>query len=141
MENLKQKIVEFAKKTPKSKFYFSDMLTGVKKLDPTATASTVKKAASDLVAEGVLEYYSTGSTTLYGLKGRGMSPERSGITEEDPANDLVDDLIDIAVIGGILSTLDDSPVDTPMEGGGGEFGGGGASGDWGDSDGDSGGGD
>jgi len=40
----------------------------------------VKKIASAMVNEGVLELLSTGSSTMYGVKGRGMSVEKSGDT-------------------------------------------------------------
>jgi hypothetical protein len=33
-----------------------------------------------MVMEGVLELFSTGSSTMYGLKGRGISVEKSGDT-------------------------------------------------------------
>jgi hypothetical protein len=78
IEELKKAIIEYASKGAKTKFYFSDMLSGVKKTIPDAKASEVKNVASELVREGVLEYFSTGSTTMYGLKGRGISAEDAG---------------------------------------------------------------
>ena len=77
-EEIRQAVIDYATKSPKSKFYFKDMLLGVKKTIPTAGASVVKSVASELVMEGVMELLSTGSSTMYGLKGRGISVEKSG---------------------------------------------------------------
>jgi hypothetical protein len=79
-EEIRQAIIDYATKSPKSKFYFKDMLTGVKKTIPDAGASEVKSVASELVVEGIMELLSTGSTSMYGLKGRGISVEKSGDT-------------------------------------------------------------
>lgn len=75
MEELKKAIVEFAEACTKSKFYFKDMEKGVRERIPEATTREIKKAATELVNEGVLIYYSTGSTTMYGLKGRGITED------------------------------------------------------------------
>ena len=50
----------------KSKFYFNDLskILGEK---PRVAKKTINK----LVIDGVLEYWSSGSTTMYGLKGMG----------------------------------------------------------------------
>ncbi|OHE57648.1 MAG: sulfite reductase [Thermodesulfovibrio sp. RBG_19FT_COMBO_42_12] len=77
-EEIRQTIIEYATKSAKSKFYFKDMLTGVKKVIPDAVTSDIKNVASELVREGVMELFSTGSSTMYGLKGRGISVEKSG---------------------------------------------------------------
>ncbi len=77
-EDIRQAIIDYASKGAKSKFYFKDMLTGVKKVVPDAGASEIKKIASAMVTEEVLELLSTGSSTMYGLKGRGISVEKSG---------------------------------------------------------------
>ncbi|MDL1958667.1 MAG: dissimilatory sulfite reductase D family protein [Deltaproteobacteria bacterium] len=73
MEELKQKILDFmAKKSKfKTKMYFKDLC----KADPDAKMREVKKAASALVAEEKVEYWSSGSTTLYSLKGAGKRTE------------------------------------------------------------------
>ena len=67
-EESKTKIVEgLTKKLKnKSKFYFNDLskILGVK---PRAA----KKIVNQLVQEGVLEYWSSGSTSMYGLPGTG----------------------------------------------------------------------
>jgi hypothetical protein len=77
-EDIRQAIIDYASKGAKSKFYFKDMLIGVKKTIPDAGASEIKKIASAMVSEEVLELLSTGSSTMYGLKGRGISVEQSG---------------------------------------------------------------
>jgi hypothetical protein len=79
-EDIRQAILDYGSKGAKTKFYFKDMLTGVKKVIPDTGASEVKKIASAMVNEGVLELLSTGSSTMYGVKGRGMSIEKSGDT-------------------------------------------------------------
>ena len=62
-----QKIVEALKsKKGKSKFYFNDLakILGEKPRD-------AKKLINKMVQDGILEYWSSGSTSLYGLKGAG----------------------------------------------------------------------
>jgi len=75
MEEIKKAILEFAEESKKSKFYFKDMEKAVQKKVPTAKAREIKKAATDLVNEGTLIYYSTGSSTMYGLKGKGITED------------------------------------------------------------------
>ena len=75
MEEIKKAILDFAESSKKSKFYFSDMEKGVRKSIPSAKAREVKKAATALVNEEKLVYFSTGSTTMYGLKGRGQTED------------------------------------------------------------------
>jgi Mn-dependent DtxR family transcriptional regulator len=67
-EEAKQKIVEGlqAKQKSKSKFYFND-LSKILELKPREA----KKLINKLVVDGVLEYWSSGSTSMYGLKGTG----------------------------------------------------------------------
>ena len=75
MEDLKKAILEFAETSKKSKFYFSDMEKAVRKTLPDAKAREIKKAATALVNEEILIYFSTGSSTMYGLKGRGQTED------------------------------------------------------------------
>ena len=75
MEDIRNAILEFAEKSKKTKFYFSDMEKAVRKIIPDAKAREVKKAATSLVNEEKLVYFSTGSTTMYGLKGRGQTED------------------------------------------------------------------
>ncbi len=79
-EDVRQAIIDYASKGAKTKFYFKDMLVGVKKTIPDTNVSEVKNIASAMVREEVLELFSTGSSTMYGLKGRGISVEKSGDT-------------------------------------------------------------
>lgn len=75
MEDLKKAIIEFAENNKKTKFYFKDMERGVQKVYPDAKAREIKKAATALVNEEKLIYFSTGSSTMYGLKGRGQTED------------------------------------------------------------------
>lgn len=75
MEEIKKAIVEYAQTSKKTKLYFSDLQKAVKKKIPDVTSRQVKKAATELINEGTLIYYSTGSTTMYGLKGRGITED------------------------------------------------------------------
>jgi Mn-dependent DtxR family transcriptional regulator len=50
----------------KSKFYFND-LAKILEMKPRLA----KKLINQMVSEGVLEYWSSGSTSMYGLKGAG----------------------------------------------------------------------
>ena len=75
MEDIRNAILEFAEKSKKSKFYFNDMEKAVKKVMPDIKARMVKKAATSLINEEKLIYFSTGSTTMYGLKGKGQTED------------------------------------------------------------------
>lgn len=75
MEDIKNAILEFAENSKKTKFYFNDMEKAVRKVLPDTKAREVKKAATALVTEEKLMYFSTGSTTMYGLKGRGQTED------------------------------------------------------------------
>ncbi len=76
MADHKQVIVDFiqSKSGSKSKFYFND-LSG---LFPDEKPREVKKIINKLVSEGVLEYWSSGSTTMYGLPGTGKQAHTEG---------------------------------------------------------------
>jgi Mn-dependent DtxR family transcriptional regulator len=76
-EEAKQKIVEGLQKKSKSKskFYFND-LAKILELKPRVA----KKLINKLVTEEVLEYWSSGSTSMYGLKGTG---KQAGAEHED----------------------------------------------------------
>jgi len=67
-EEAKAKIVDALEKKSKSKskFYFND-LSKILELKPREA----KKLVNQLVTEGILEYWSSGSTSMYGLKGTG----------------------------------------------------------------------
>jgi len=66
-EEGKEKIVtSLQKKKGKTKFYFNDL---AKILGEKPRAA--KKIVNQMIQEQVLEYWSSGSTSLYGLKGAG----------------------------------------------------------------------
>jgi Mn-dependent DtxR family transcriptional regulator len=77
LEEAKEKIVEALTKKAKSKskFYFND-LSKILELKPREA----KKLINKLVEEEVLEYWSSGSTTMYGIKGKG---KQAGAEHED----------------------------------------------------------
>ena len=75
MEDIRNAIIEFAEGSKKSKFYFNDMEKAVKQKMPDAKTRDIKKAATSLVNEEKLIYFSTGSSTMYGLKGRGQTED------------------------------------------------------------------
>jgi Mn-dependent DtxR family transcriptional regulator len=76
-EEAKELIVqELTKKLKsKSKFYFNDLskILGEK-------PRVAKKTVNQLVQDGVLEYWSSGSTSMYGLPGTG---KQAGAEHED----------------------------------------------------------
>ena len=67
-EAQKEKVVsELTKKLKnKSKFYFND-LSKILELKPREA----KKVVNKLIQDGTLEYWSSGSTSMYGLPGTG----------------------------------------------------------------------
>jgi len=75
MEDMKKAIMDFAEKSKKTKFYFSDIQKAVQKVLPDAKAREIKKAATALITEEKLIYFSTGSSTMYGMKGRGITED------------------------------------------------------------------
>jgi hypothetical protein len=76
-EEAKQLIVEglTKKQKVKSKFYFNDLakILGEK-------PRVAKKLINKMVTDEILEYWSSGSTSLYGLKGTG---KQAGAEHED----------------------------------------------------------
>jgi hypothetical protein len=67
----KQLIIETLKGKAKTKFYLKDF----NKLFPDKKPREVSKLVNEMVAEGMLEYWSSGSTTMVGLKGAGIQHE------------------------------------------------------------------
>ena len=74
-EEAKEKLVAALQKKlkTKSKFYFNDL---AKILE--AKPRVAKKVVNRMVQERVLEYWSTGSTSLYGLPGTGKQDAAEG---------------------------------------------------------------
>ncbi|MBA3035128.1 MAG: dissimilatory sulfite reductase-asociated protein DsvD [Desulfobacterium sp.] len=67
-EALKKTIIETLEgKKGKSKFYLKDFYA----MAPEEKPRAVKNLVNKMVTEGTLEYWSSGSTTLIGLKGIG----------------------------------------------------------------------
>ena len=75
MEDMKKAIMDFAENSKKTKFYFNDIQKAVQKVLPDAKARMIKKAATALINEEKLIYFSTGSSTMYGMKGRGQTED------------------------------------------------------------------
>ena len=71
----KEKIItELTKKLKtKSKFYFNDLAKILESKPRDA-----KKIVNQLVTEGILEYWSSGSTSMYGLPGTGKQAHTEG---------------------------------------------------------------
>lgn len=69
-------VVDFlkGKSAAKSKFYFNDFVA----LFPDMKPREVKKILTALVNDQVLEFWSSGSTTMYGLKGAGKQSHAEG---------------------------------------------------------------
>ncbi len=65
-EELKAAIVEKATKSPKPQLYIKDFY----KCDPDAKPRTIKNVANEMVREGSLMFWSSGSTTMYGIPSR-----------------------------------------------------------------------
>lgn len=65
-EELKAAILEKAQKSPKPQLYIKDFY----KCDPEAKPRAIKNIANEMVREGTLMFWSSGSTTMY------ASPER-----------------------------------------------------------------
>ena len=73
-EELKEKILEKALKAPKPQLYVKDFY----KCDPETKPRAIKNAANELVKEGKMTFWSSGSTTMYAAKGRAKDEESEG---------------------------------------------------------------
>lgn len=69
-------VVDFLNKKAKTKtkFYIKDFY----KLFPDDKPRKIKTVVNKMVEEEVLEYWSSGSTTMYGLKGAGIQHASEG---------------------------------------------------------------
>ncbi len=76
----KELIVEQLKKKSKSKskFYLKDFY----KMLPEDKPRAVKNIVNKMVSEGTLEYWSSGSSTMIGLKGMGKQAAGEGEADE-----------------------------------------------------------
>jgi len=82
-EELKEKIVkvieEKVKKGGKSKVYLKDIQRDI----PGVSPRDIKNAANELVKEGKLEYFSSGSTVMFGIPGVGIGVETAFKKEKE----------------------------------------------------------
>ncbi len=69
-------VVDFikSKSKTKSKFYFKDF----SKVFPDDKPRAIKKLINQMVKDEILEYWSSGSTTMYGLTGAGKQHATEG---------------------------------------------------------------
>ncbi len=75
MNEDQQKVVDFLNgKKGKTKFYFNDFL----EVFPERGPRDVKKVLTSMVNAEILEFWSSGSTTMYGLKGVGKQSHAEG---------------------------------------------------------------
>ncbi len=65
-EAIKDAMVEKARKSPKPQLYVKDFY----KCDPDSKPRVIKNIANELVREGRLAFWSSGSTTMYGIPER-----------------------------------------------------------------------
>jgi len=75
MEDIKKIIIAYSEASKKTKFYFKDLQKAVLKELPDAKPREIKKAATALINDETLIYFSTGSSTMYWLKGRGQTED------------------------------------------------------------------
>jgi hypothetical protein len=73
-EALKAAILDKAETSPKSQLYIRDFYD----CDPETKPRDLKNLANDLVKEGKLMFWSSGSTTMYALKSRIKNEEVGG---------------------------------------------------------------
>lgn len=71
---LKAAILEKAETSPKAQLYIKDFYG----CDPETKPRDLKNLANDLVKEGKLMFWSSGSTTMYALKSRIKNEEGAG---------------------------------------------------------------
>ncbi len=70
-EELKAAILDKAMTAPKPQLYVKDFY----KCDPETKPRGIKNAANELVKEGKMDFWSSGSTTMYAAKGRAKDEE------------------------------------------------------------------
>lgn len=66
IDEIKANIIEKATKSPKPQLYIKDFY----KCDPDTKPRQMKNIANELVREGKLMFWSSGSTTMYGIPSR-----------------------------------------------------------------------
>jgi hypothetical protein len=73
-EELKAAILKKAETAPKPQLYIKDFYA----CDPDAKPREIKNVANDLVKEGKMMFWSSGSTTMYAMKDRIKNEEGAG---------------------------------------------------------------
>ena len=73
VEDLKKAIIEKASKAPKPQLYIKNFYD----CDPDAKPRDIKKVANQLVTEGELMFWSSGSTTMYARPDRIKNEEKN----------------------------------------------------------------
>lgn len=66
VDEIKAAMIEKAEKSPKPQLYIKDFY----KCDPDTKPRQIKNIANELVREGKLMFWSSGSTTMYGVPSR-----------------------------------------------------------------------
>ena len=73
-EELKEAIQAKAEKSPKPQLYIKDFY----KCDPDSKPRVIKNVANEMVREGKLMFWSSGSTTMYAIPSRIKNEEGEG---------------------------------------------------------------
>jgi len=73
-DELKAAIIEKAEKSPKPQLYIKDFYA----CDPDTKPREIKNVANELVREQKLMFWSSGSTTMYGVPSRIKNEEGEG---------------------------------------------------------------
>jgi hypothetical protein len=74
VDEIKAAIIEKATSSPKPQLYIKDFY----KCDPDTKPRQMKNIANELVREGKLMFWSSGSTTMYGVPSRIKNEEGEG---------------------------------------------------------------
>ena len=77
-DELKAAILKKSQTAAKPQLYIKDFY----ECDPDAKPREVKNAANELVKEGMMDFWSSGSTTMYAAKGRAKNEETREHDEE-----------------------------------------------------------
>lgn len=77
-EDLEAAIIEKATKAPKPALYIKDFY----KCDPDSKPRAIKNIANDLVKQGKLMFWSSGSTTMYALPSRVKDEEKQDMDND-----------------------------------------------------------
>ncbi len=77
-DELKAAIIEKATKAPKPQLYIKDFY----KCDPDSKPRVIKNVANELVREQKLAFWSSGSTTMYGIPSRIKDEDAQDMSDE-----------------------------------------------------------